>query len=244
MPGGIGRTAPALRVDDVHPCDAETYRVARGRRRGQRARQRTERDQEDVADLRTLLLEALETPPPRGIAPRREIRTGRRRISWRLVEGDQRGARPVPHRRGQHVAARAARRGGRRAGRPGAAGTASPGPGRSPGRPGSARAAARRKWVVPRPSLGSVYRSDSADALSLSRVCGYGHAVPPGRSAATIQPKMTLGALYRCLLDRLDTHARDARRHPLRGADLGRRRARRGGHASRRRSSSGRSMRT
>jgi hypothetical protein len=34
---------------------------------------------------------------------------------------------------------------------------------------------------------------------------GYGHAVPPGRSAATIQPKMTLGALYRCLLDRLDT---------------------------------------
>ncbi|MGA8415168.1 MAG: hypothetical protein WB808_00955 [Candidatus Dormiibacterota bacterium] len=28
--------------------------------------------------------------------------------------------------------------------------------------------------------------------------------MPPGRSAATIQPKMTLGALYRCLLDRLD----------------------------------------
>jgi hypothetical protein len=34
---------------------------------------------------------------------------------------------------------------------------------------------------------------------------GYGLAVPSGRSAATIQPKMTLGALYRCLLDRLDT---------------------------------------
>lgn len=34
---------------------------------------------------------------------------------------------------------------------------------------------------------------------------GYGHPVPPGRSATTIQPKMTLGALYRCLLDRLDT---------------------------------------
>jgi len=34
---------------------------------------------------------------------------------------------------------------------------------------------------------------------------GYGHAVPPVRSAATIQPKITLGALYRCLLDRLDT---------------------------------------
>ncbi len=33
---------------------------------------------------------------------------------------------------------------------------------------------------------------------------GYGLAVPPGRSAAPIQPKMTLGALYRCLLNRLD----------------------------------------
>jgi hypothetical protein len=34
---------------------------------------------------------------------------------------------------------------------------------------------------------------------------GYGLAVPSGRSAATIQPKMTLGALYGCLIDRLDT---------------------------------------
>jgi hypothetical protein len=34
---------------------------------------------------------------------------------------------------------------------------------------------------------------------------GYGLAVPPVRSAATIQPRITLGALYRCLLDRLDT---------------------------------------
>src|SRR5580704_13121250 len=34
---------------------------------------------------------------------------------------------------------------------------------------------------------------------------GYGHAVPPLRSAATTHPKITLGALYRCLLDRLDT---------------------------------------
>jgi len=34
---------------------------------------------------------------------------------------------------------------------------------------------------------------------------GYGLAVPPGRSAATIEPKLTLGALYHCLLDRLDT---------------------------------------
>ena len=33
---------------------------------------------------------------------------------------------------------------------------------------------------------------------------GYGLAVPPVRSAATIQPKITLGALYRCLLDRLE----------------------------------------
>ena len=29
--------------------------------------------------------------------------------------------------------------------------------------------------------------------------------MPPLRSAATTQPKITLGALYRCLLDRLDT---------------------------------------
>jgi hypothetical protein len=34
---------------------------------------------------------------------------------------------------------------------------------------------------------------------------GYGHAVPPLRSAATTHPKISLGALYRCLLDRLDT---------------------------------------
>ena len=244
MPGGIGQDGAGIGIDDIHPCDTETYRVARGCRRGQRARQRTERDQEDVADLRTLLLQALETPPPRGIAPRREVRTGRRRIGWRLVEGDQRGARPVPHRRGQHVAAPAGRRGGRRAGRPGAAGTASPGPARSPARPGWARAAARRKWVVPRPSLGSVYRSDYAEPRSLSRVLGYGHAVPPGRSAATIQPKMTLGALYRCLARSPGHATRDAGRHPLRGADLGRRRACGGGHASRSRSSSGRSMRT
>lgn len=33
----------------------------------------------------------------------------------------------------------------------------------------------------------------------------YGLAVPSVRSAATIQPKMTLGAFYRCLVDRLDT---------------------------------------
>jgi hypothetical protein len=40
----------------------------------------------------------------------------------------------------------------------------------------------------------------------IGRVClGYGLAVPPVGNAATIQPKMTLGALYRCLLDRLDT---------------------------------------
>ena len=43
------------------------------------------------------------------------------------------------------------------------------------------------------------------DALRPEACFGYGLAVPPGRSAATIQPKMTLGALYRCLLDRLDT---------------------------------------
>ena len=34
---------------------------------------------------------------------------------------------------------------------------------------------------------------------------GYGLAVSPARSAATIQPRLTLGALYRCLFDRLDT---------------------------------------
>ncbi len=34
---------------------------------------------------------------------------------------------------------------------------------------------------------------------------GYGLAVRPGESATTIAPKLTLGALYRCLLDRLDT---------------------------------------
>ena len=43
------------------------------------------------------------------------------------------------------------------------------------------------------------------DALVPVARFGYGLAVPQGRSAATIQPKMTLGALYRCLLDRLDT---------------------------------------
>jgi hypothetical protein len=37
------------------------------------------------------------------------------------------------------------------------------------------------------------------------RFFGYGRAVSPGASAATIQSKMTLGALYRCLLDRLET---------------------------------------
>ena len=41
--------------------------------------------------------------------------------------------------------------------------------------------------------------------IGLGAGLGYGLAVPPGGSAATIQPKMTLGALYRCLLDRLDT---------------------------------------
>jgi hypothetical protein len=34
---------------------------------------------------------------------------------------------------------------------------------------------------------------------------GYGLAVPPVLGDATIQPTLTLGALYRCLLDRLDT---------------------------------------
>ncbi len=34
---------------------------------------------------------------------------------------------------------------------------------------------------------------------------GYGLAVRPGESATTIAPKLTIGALYRCLLDRLDT---------------------------------------
>ena len=34
---------------------------------------------------------------------------------------------------------------------------------------------------------------------------GYGLAVPPVPGATTIQPTLTLGALYRCLLDRLDT---------------------------------------
>jgi hypothetical protein len=37
------------------------------------------------------------------------------------------------------------------------------------------------------------------------RFLGYGLAVPPALGAATIQPTLTLGALYRCLLDRLDT---------------------------------------
>ncbi len=43
------------------------------------------------------------------------------------------------------------------------------------------------------------------DTLVGEALFGYGHAMPPVGNAATIQPKMTLGALYRCLVDRLDT---------------------------------------
>ena len=42
-------------------------------------------------------------------------------------------------------------------------------------------------------------------ALTAPFVLGYGLAVPSGRSAASVAPKLTLGALHHCLLDRLDT---------------------------------------
>jgi hypothetical protein len=59
---------------------------------------------------------------------------------------------------------------------------------------------------VPRPSLGSVYPSTREALVGAARF-GYGLAVPPVGNAATTLSRMTLGALYRCLLDRLDAES-------------------------------------
>jgi hypothetical protein len=47
----------------------------------------------------------------------------------------------------------------------------------------------------------------SASTFVLRRFFGYGHAVPQGRSAATTEPKLTLGGLHRSLLAQLDARA-------------------------------------
>ena len=89
----------------------------------------------------------------------RQDRDRPRRIRRRLVEGDQRGPWTVPHRGCKHVVPEQLSEAPvALVGQPEPV-LGSPGRTRSPGRPGSARAAARRSWVVPRPSLGSVYRS-------------------------------------------------------------------------------------
>ena len=75
-PGRDRQHRARVGVDRVDPGDTEAHRVARGGRRRQRAGERTERDQEDVAHLRTLLLEAARVPIA---APHRSARRDRGR---------------------------------------------------------------------------------------------------------------------------------------------------------------------